>query len=398
MIKVTPSAVRVNAFHRAPSSFDNEYIYDFDTTASREGAYDPLWRSKIKSLQNATTPLKAYASSIVANVGKLTYTNGTPNIEDSTWILNFLPIQSNGIVWSPDAGFRLKDQSLVSEAQASARGKAYNKVYSLQRGTNNQIFLGELRETVDLLRHPFEKSVKLIHAFGDEVTKRNFKTFSKASADSWLEFRFAILPLISDIKAIIALINGKNNLEKLGYRYYAKAESVSFLPNDLGSFAWYPAITNGYDKMTAECIIHFGVVSERIHFAEAASDRLIDSISDLSDIPSTIWEITPWSFLIDYFVNIGDIILASTTGTQILSYTSESNIYTQERNVILQGFGPAYGVGPTNPKLVLPGSLSVFHRSVDRSGGSLAIPPLSFSLPGGGIRLTNIAALLTKFL
>jgi hypothetical protein len=111
------------------------------------------------------------------------------------------------------------------------------------------------------------------------------------------------------------------------------------------------------------------------------------------------WELLPWSFLADYFSNIGDILTASIVSTKHLAYTNRTEV------VRIRKFG--------NHKLV-PGSApganwtfkassgsSRFHelnkKTVNRSTDvDVPLPTLqlNFDLTGG--QLANIDALLSQ--
>ncbi len=409
MIKTTFTNLNLLGQTKIPGlGITNNHPGTFRVTDYRDGSYDVKWKSKIKGGENATTPLIAYITRCNYVPGSCSYTfSGYKGCTDTDMGLNaYIPslIAYGGGV----NGFRQPDAILISEAQAIARRQAFQRIHNLQGNFQGQVFLGELRETVNFLKSPFlasvkllEKSRKLANGFAkiqkNGLAAHKLSDFGKAAGDSWLEFHFGILPLISDIKSIIELIQDKQSPAKLSYRTYGKSNKANVGPTVIGSENHYFNTVMTYTD-TAECIIHFGIFSERIHRAELASDRLFDVLSKLSDVPSTAWELTPWSFLIDYFVNVGSIIDATTTGTQKVSYSSESNIYTQDFNFATLSINRAGAAYITDNSISHNRSMSFKHRSAARVGGSLAIPPLVVTLPGSSTRYANIAALLTKFL
>lgn len=363
----------------------------------RDGVSDPKWRQKIADGVDATTPLNAYTISCVFDpmVIKTDLVN-IYHITDSRGWQKEMGLLSDDLHLRPPA----KDSVLIASAQAQARTYAFKKLQQLQGFGNNQIFLGEIRETLDLLRHPLEKSVNLVKSLPKSVTSKSSKKVLKSSADSWLEFRFAILPLISDIGNIIDAFNGKQDPIFTKYRFYGKdqKQSITVGPNNLGYWPGDWVTQSLTVTETAETFIRLGIRVDRLNHIELASSRLLSTIDNLSLVPETAWELLPWSFFIDYFVNVGDIISSSVTGTGLVSYTSESNVYSHEYQYKALEFNsaPSGGWGPIIP--ISPGNLFVKKRSVTRTGGTLAIPPLYFHLPGSNIKYLNIAALAAKFL
>lgn len=359
--------------------------------SSRTGVELPRHRSLIQMGSNATTALTAFSESITQNVpGQMigvdkSQVTGKQAVATSRF---FLPSKPSELI----------DPSLSNAAVARATSKAYGKIRELQSPLNGQVFLGELKETINLLRHPIEKSVRLTEAL---IIKRNkLKNVPKAAADSWLEYRFGILPLISDINQIISLASDIADKEAhLSYRCYGKAEStsVSVTSDPLPAIFGFTMGTRVEEVRRYECIIRFGVLASHLDKHETFSSRIVASLDDLSSVPITAWELIPYSFLVDYFVNVGDLITAAVTGTSALSYTSRSIIRSRivtTQCFTVDGIGSNWVVDKTK---FIPKTFVAQRRDVQRDGTQLGIPPVVFSLPGSNIRYLNIAALLASF-
>lgn len=113
---------------------------------------------------------------------------------------------------------------------------------------------------------------------------------SKASANGWLEWNYAVLPLIGDITTAVDLYNGK-------LKWYG----TEFLV----------VKTRGqYDETFSGNTLVDDVVAT--HKFSARAVYAIDSpvlsglaLMGLSNLPGTAWELTKWSFLIDWLIPVG---------------------------------------------------------------------------------------------
>lgn len=363
--------------------FDREFVvsgYEY-----RDGNEMPMHAQVIQDGGNATTGLVAYRTGVREfQPGMTTYNRngfGYAYQGSSTWH-GYNPAIPN-VSSFPN--------SLNDDAVARATSLMYQKLASLHSPFQGQVFLGELKETIEFLHDPFRKSVDLLKAL---VSKRNrFRKVKAAAADSWLEFRFGILPLIHDVQDILKLADDKSQKDAVkAFRVYAKAEQSSSSFNyDIGDYLTrYDIEVESYFK--SECIIRCGVGFKHESVPGSFSSRLQASIDDISMIPVTAWELVPYSFLVDYFVNVGDIIQSASVGQSAVSFTSNSLIRTCELRY--QSTNCRRVQNDMTITSFTPKKVSTFRRDVTRTNTLAAIPPLVFSLPGSKIRYANIAALL----
>lgn len=284
---------------------------------------------------------------------------------------------------------------LQLESQAIARQRAWTKLSELQSGSfNGYAFLGEFSETVKLLKNPLKESIKLTRDLLSVRGKASIKDFG----DLWLQYRFGILPLLSDINEINQIIQQKAE-ERIRerYRFYGKASRSDTTQYQNGSPGFIAAGYGFTDKIyDAETIIRLGIQTSLLDGSSDSYSRALQTL-DISKVLPGAWELVSWSFLIDYFVNVGSIISASSTSSTVLSWSSESNVSTITHRTTVTDWISTWPEGfeiiASQPKTV-----TIKRREVIRQGGTLEIPPLTFTLPGSDIRLKNIAALLTKFL
>lgn len=350
----------------------------------------PNYKSIIRAGGDATTSLQAGRNTFKYTPGYAHGTGVNGNNQTIPWSSSY-----QGLDFLPIGGGPAVPQDLVLQSQAAARSRAFKKLYEFQTDFNGQIILAELNQTLALLRNPLKSMIALTTEL-KSLSRRSKKMVPKEIANSWLAYRFGVLPLISDVASIIKLANSLDAKKKLAYRTYGMAESSTSEPwrNIINSFV------TGYGTTTvkykAETIIHFGINLEMLTPPVSLSGRFLNTADDLKSLPITAWEMIPWSFLVDYFVNIGDIVQAVSQGNSLLSFSSESLIRSQ----IIDG--RVYAIQPNDERvkvmLAKPTSYSYNLREVTRVKGPLGIPPVVFSLPGTKVRLGNMAALLTKFI
>jgi hypothetical protein len=172
------------------------------------------------------------------------------------------------------------------------------------------VTVAESAKTAAMMASPFGKARDLITRI---VTRRlrliqNGLNLLDATTNAWLEYRFGWKPVLYEMQGIReAYLNGTSAwLEPK--RLVARASDTSIVwssPNNVTTEA-QPFVTTvtmvaNYDH-TAK--VSSGVLYELTDGSlESATARRMGL--RLSDVPSTIWELVPCSFVIDRFLDIG---------------------------------------------------------------------------------------------
>jgi len=230
------------------------------------------------------------------------------------------------------------------------------------------VFLGEFKETMEFVHHPFKRLTELVTSEVPKfypkllaskryrnylkkkipgTSKRLSKELTLAAADSWLELRFALLPLISDVNSILDEILGLHEQATERNRFYAKTEQVSRVErvvNDFSAVA-YDVVDTFTDRQ--ECIVRIGLETEKVHALRGLGEALKGNLDDLSEIVPTIWEITPMSFLVDYFVNVGEVLNSHINVSRYASYVCQTTINSRIQRSEVTGWTIQPGVIPS---------------------------------------------------
>lgn len=219
----------------------------------------------------------------------------------------------------------------IGLASTASRGKIEQPSFT------GLVSIGELGETLRYLRNPIKTGLALASKLERDLkmagTSRRKGSTASAIASLYLEFRYAVRPMIYEVQKALDTI-ASMKLEQNPLRKTARAFQVV----DKNATRFTGNVDGGgfkYDVTTD--IRHYLIV--RCGFLY----EIVDGIDQndwwgmrLSDVPAAMWELTPLSFVYDWVGNVGDFISAVTpvAGTrQLSSWTT----IEETREVILTG-------------------------------------------------------------
>lgn len=227
----------------------------------------------------------------------------------------------SGIVHIPD--IPVVNELLTPIADGRAQIEFTNNFHKKTRAFQSGVAMAEFRETVGLFASPAKglrnMTGRLMNKQGRIINRSNAKHYSKDLADSWLEYQFAVKPLVSDVndaaKAMRALSAGRREKDRIMIRGEGREERiVSQLPNFTisgGDISGIPSA--GPLICDLECVERCYVEYVGKWVSQAGDSHIPPAMLfglNLANLAPTIWEATPWSFLIDYFSNVGDVLAA----------------------------------------------------------------------------------------
>lgn len=115
----------------------------------------------------------------------------------------------------------------------------------------------------------------------------------------------------------------------------------------------------------------------------------------LSDIAPTAWELIPWSFLIDYFTNVGSIIDAASFPKADIAWSAYCIKRSNERKIIQRIIPGSIPVGTVMiAESGTTGSAIRTYDDIMRVSGAIPIPSFTIHLPFCNTQWTNIGALI----
>lgn len=170
--------------------------------------------------------------------------------------------------------------------------------------------LGEIRETIRFLKSPFRSLSELTGALKKDAKKvkasgRSALSISQSLADVWLEYRFALSPLIRSAYSAV---------DAFGYEF---KPTIPPRMSARGSADWVAEDSGTVRSSTSANYYEFTYNQRRNREYKAA---VLYTVSNpvrnwryklglrYKDIPSTAWQLLPLSFMVDRVYNISGII------------------------------------------------------------------------------------------
>lgn len=195
-----------------------------------------------------------------------------------------------------------------------------NKLRSADNSVNVLVPIGELKDLKATILGAAEVGLNFLKVAQDlkkgrlkqAVRDKNqlariSKNYYKALSNAWLEYSFGIKPMVADIKNIGASI--QSHLDKVGHTVELSAGARSTVTIDNG-------YTAGYQDQAVS--LTFGCKTEHVYSAlykgayttKVIANNDYGAIQDhyglhLSSLPSLAYELLAFSWVFDYFTNLG---------------------------------------------------------------------------------------------
>jgi hypothetical protein len=206
-----------------------------------------------------------------------------------------------------------------------------------QKKADVLVTLAEAKQTYDSFYQLFYKLIKLYR----KIKKLRIKELKKELsfdelADRWMEIRYAFRPFYYDAKALgeaaAELFTEKpKRVTSRGSARDSATETIETSFTDAGHHLKW----NVRKTVTKDVSVYAGVLDHIIDFNGAQT-------FGLHDIPEAIWDLVPFSFVADWFLNVGDMIAAwnpvpglSTLASWVTVKTTETHVYTLLNGEIL---------------------------------------------------------------
>lgn len=195
--------------------------------------------------------------------------------------------------------------------------RAYSRIAECEVGLGEN--LGELRETLSMLKNPFASLKKFLLEDG----KRNlgmlnaFRTYRKtgvwlgksgthaadAAASTWLEYRYGLMPLIYAIQDLIKLANEKAKMFDPTIIRSKKSTLSTTTLKQVGGTIVTGNILSGY----VVDFSHYMTAHASVQFRQNCPQSLPDKLGLTPRfIPELAWELTRASFIVDWWLEVGN--------------------------------------------------------------------------------------------
>lgn len=175
--------------------------------------------------------------------------------------------------------------------------------------------IADYAKTVSMLRRPFKGATDLVSRIvkaRNRSLKKSASNLAQANANAWLEYSYGWRPLLLDAEKVIDFTHKKREFGR-EVRVARAEEKRVFNPTrdfSFGSTADPKWNRTGTVTREQTCRACSGVMYSLNNCT--TSDMLAKLLGTRAcDLPSTAWELIPFSFVVDWFANVGAWIRAS---------------------------------------------------------------------------------------
>lgn len=327
----------------------------FNATDSFSGSKLPNWKQRVRTHQDATTA--ASGTKYSESVSNYQCWNQLVQAIDvnfpnrrNTWfnsVQGYLP-------YNVPASFAVTEPT--SAILAQARDQAMRKFISTVHETRSATAAGEsaieLRQTLNTIRHPMKSLYRLTvdylyrvkgrrylrrRGYSETTIKRMMgrksvlprgREATRALTDSYLEYSFGIKPYEQQIADILVKA-GRVRFDYIPVRAGAKVEHSASSGTYSVPGLVYAADELALDIMSRVIYVYRGQVKLKTDaegkLSKAQEYRLLPE-----DWGPTAYNVLPWSWMLDYVTNVGDMVEALCFRTGNLAWWNTSSIRETE--------------------------------------------------------------------
>lgn len=394
----------------APYEFSTPSFGGVSWLDTFSGGKLPQWRDIIRNGGDATTNASGYRCRIIQSPIKAMAGVKTPDIPFDR--VGYTSVVGKLHVDLPPGN--PPSSTVVDDISNAAISKFINRVQSVQHGAMLGETIGETKKTLDGIVSPLSSLRRHTLRYFDTLQKRAprrrrngsrakaLSELTKTVANTYLEFNFGWNPLASSIAdAVVAHENQDRHFSVYPVeswadrRYYG--DSQFWQPVANGSLI----VEGWYKDISTQSVRFKGSVR-----SGADENGRLGTMRNLGlDLPQfvpTLWNLLPYSFVVDYFLNIGDYLQARSFRFADLTYCCKTmrNVCTREYSDPKGRYG-----GLPFPDNSTKLALNVFggHTLVEivrfsrsRATPEDLVPVVKFSLPLSSKPWVNIGALIAS--
>jgi hypothetical protein len=316
-------------------------------TDSFAGVQNASWRDQVRRGISATTV--ASGIKFDANRNRL---YAQADFYDLNKPHNLTKTHVTGDVGFGDFPFARSDQSTIDSANNRAISKFLDALLDARSSFESGQDLGEYKETLHGLQKPLSSLQDLTLGYLAKLKKVKHRTkgtvnLRKALTSTYLEFTFGWNPLAKDVADAYSKLR-KHRFDIVPISSKATVpyggSSVFFhdftLSGAAGLNFWFNATYVGHHSIRYKGAVRTG----------ANPQGQVPLAQDLQLTPDrwlpTAWDLIPYSWIVDYFTNVGDIINAAAAMTSQITWLQRTDRIKWEQKTGPFGLMPNYSTPP----------------------------------------------------
>lgn len=379
-------------------AWTNSYLKKTSTVTKGGGV--PQWRRKIAMGKNCTTTLTGLKYSCVQTPGRA-YLRLKLKPQYNPALYSRYKVYDRVGYFSMPIDYPIYSVSgdLVTEASNTAKQAVMKKIISQQQAFQALVFAGEGRQTVRMIQGASTAAAGAIRNYLLDVKKRSrqlprgLTRRLDALAGMWLGFSYGLVPLLSDMDSGAEALAEDMSIYR--HQLVTGFGEVEGEATRITGQTVEGGMTIGKsDKTWSKVVVIYRAMVDLERSTQFRKTATNLGVSLSSFLPS-IYELIPYSFLLDYFTNVNEIVNAWSWGRSGLGWSSRTEVSTRIRevNTTYCKHNPAiqYDVDDSDYR---PCSLITSVRQVNRDTyyGDF-VPSLEFELPKSATKLANLGAL-----
>lgn len=382
-------------------------------TDKRGDVANPNWRDEVKRHVGATTPCSGEVYKFEGHTSGLVETTlkrilpGVPYEKVTRRHVGDL-LSANDL--SPFSFY--SNPTMKSRVGNVAVAGFLNKCADARRQLEGGVFVGEIKEALHQVTHPGKAFRKLLNEYvrdarrrtrslkrtGNRIDPSRISDANKIVSDTWLEWSFGAKPLLSDVKsgaeALAELLTRTFDVKDV--RYVAQEEedtTPSSKAAYTGAFNLFTIYAFHQQEIAKVLCRIVGQVKIEVTNPITMAREVLGFAP--GDFVPTVYNLIPYSFLLDYFTNMGDVIQAWSFPSEKLAWFNRTYRVTRTRKVngqFLKVFNNDSHY-TTDFTIAPPIKVTLSSTRFDRDSTNLGLPTLVFQIPGFSTKWLNIAGL-----
>lgn len=384
---------------------DTSYV-----AGSRSGNKVENWQELVRQGRNASSPYILDRTKLLdrfdGNAYQVIHPIGYPN--DVYKQIYF------GVARPPRAVTHVAGSHVQSNSIALS--KLYKKLQSERQHWAGASFGAEVVDVIRQFGRPLNGLMALHQRWRDRVranapylkaVRYDSPKWRAIVGDLWLEYSFGLGPLIKDTatvaEACARFTHEEELSQKLRDRIRSRGKSISTYTETTSLQG-----VGNVNLRLREHALYSSEYRTQYHCGLQGDFRApfgsIDRLQELmgfrpSDFVPALWEAVPWSWLVDYFFNVQQILSAAVTPTDRVSWICRTDTILTTLKVSYSGAFDIPG-GWSRRELMIDsfGAYSLLRTQQLRTiPTNLSVPPLYFRHPFGDLKkMANIAAVFLR--